>query len=173
MTAYRYRLDREVNDQGHGCIAWVMLNPSTADERLDDQTIRRIRYYSAVAGFARLEVVNLFAVRSTLPSELPHFADPIGPLNDEAIFACLSNADAVAVAWGGTCPSRLLSVARQRRQKVFNLCRDLGHDVLCLGVTAGGHPRHPSRLGNDVTLKPFARAAGVASVEPAQPEMEN
>lgn len=155
MTAYRYHLSREVSDQGRGCIAWVMLNPSTADDTLDDQTIRRIRFYSACAGYARLEVVNLFAVRATDPSELPNFADPVGPLNDEAIFGTLANADAVAVAWGSTCPRRVLHVARARRQKVLNLCRDLGLPVLCLGVTKDGQPRHPSRLGDGVALQPF------------------
>ena len=41
---YRYTLVRRVSMFGDGVCAWLMLNPSTADEEHDDPTIRRVRF---------------------------------------------------------------------------------------------------------------------------------
>ena len=51
----RYRLDRHVAVPGewhHGRALWVMLNPSTADESVDDPTIRRVVGFSRAWGLA-------------------------------------------------------------------------------------------------------------------------
>jgi hypothetical protein len=59
-----------------------MLNPSTADERRDDPTIRRCIGFSRARGFGGKTVVNLFALRTPEPRDLREHADPIGPDND-------------------------------------------------------------------------------------------
>lgn len=48
----------------------VMLNPSTADEAQNDPTVERCERRALRLGFGQLEVVNLFALRSTDPSAL-------------------------------------------------------------------------------------------------------
>lgn len=156
MTEYRYTLARWVGRAADaGLLVWVMLNPSTADDTVDDQTIRRVRYYTAAAGFGRLEVVNLFAARATAPDDLVSIDDPVGPLNDMTIADAIDRADAVAVAWGASCPTPLRRLAQDRRQMVLNLCRDRGQQPLALGITRSGQPCHPSRLGNAVHLTPW------------------
>ena len=60
---YRYLLWREWNAKLPRLL-WILLNPSTADERVDDPTLRRVLGFSRSYGFGGLEVVNLFALRS-------------------------------------------------------------------------------------------------------------
>ena len=96
---YRYLLTRTLA-AGTGTCLFVMLNPSTADHTLDDQTIRQCIGFTAVWGFRRLAVVNLFAWRATLPRDMLSAIDPIGPAGDEWILAAARNADRIVCAWG-------------------------------------------------------------------------
>jgi len=81
---YRYSLTRRWGD---GEIqTWLMLNPSTADEVKNDPTVERCQRRAQQSGFGALEVVNIFALRSTDPSALyVDGIDPIGPDNDQYI----------------------------------------------------------------------------------------
>ena len=54
-----------------------MLNPSTADDRRDDPTIRRCMAFACAWGYSALER-NLFAWRATDPRELLVASDPTG-----------------------------------------------------------------------------------------------
>lgn len=92
---YRYSLIRRCAE-GPICV-WVLLNPSTADERKDDPTIRRCGGFSKSWGFGALEVVNLFAFRATDPRSLWLAMDPVGPKNDEQTLAALKVAGRVVV----------------------------------------------------------------------------
>ena len=47
----RYELHRRTEADDHRTLAWVMLNPSTADEHHNDPTIRRVMGFTAAAGF--------------------------------------------------------------------------------------------------------------------------
>jgi hypothetical protein len=128
---YRYSLWRR---WGAGPrVLWVMLNPSTADERRDDPTIRRCIGFSRAWGFGAMEVVNLFALRATEPAAVAAHAHPIGPENDRRIRAAAKRADATIAAWGA------FDWAAPRAERVLPW---LGA-AQCLGRTAGGFPRHP------------------------------
>ena len=56
---YRYALWRKWADGPQ--VLFVMLNPSTADESVDDPTIRRCISFAKAWGFGSLSVGNLFA----------------------------------------------------------------------------------------------------------------
>lgn len=132
---YRYSLRRA---WGEGPIAaWVLLNPSTADAKRDDPTIRRCIDFSRRWGFGALEVVNLFALRATEPSVLRRARDPVGPRNDRAISRAMERADAVVAAWGAH------GAWGERASEVRRL---LPAGTLALGVTARGEPAHPLYL---------------------------
>ena len=133
---YRYRLMRK---WGEGYMAlWIMLNPSTADAEKDDPTIRRcLGFTKSWIGFGSLEVVNLFAYRSTKASVLLDVDDPIGPDNDRYILEAASRATVIIAAWG----SRSLAIDPSRAQQVRVLLKH--HPLDCLGVTKRCSPRHP------------------------------
>ncbi len=89
--SYRYTLSRTWDTlTGVGTVVFVMLNPSTADEHVDDPTIRRCISFAKAAGFAGLYVVNLFAWRATKPADLWAADDPVGRWNRQASLAHLT-----------------------------------------------------------------------------------
>lgn len=142
---YRYRLDRTW-DPGSGRIAWVMLNPSTADATDDDPTLRRVIASSQRWGFGALSVVNLFAWRSTNPHSIPLDSTAIGPDANAHIREVLAASDRVICGWGNSVPT----VRRHARESdVLDLIRDAGGSPECLGITKDGAPRHPLYLRGD------------------------
>lgn len=136
---YRYSLWR-LWDLSLPTMVFVMLNPSTADAEHDDPTIRRC-LERARREHGGLEVVNLFALRSTDPDMLydRSAVDAIGPENDTHIAAAVRSACMVICAWGN-----------------HGALHDRGHSVRDLilarqqpwhlGLTKIGQPRHPLYL---------------------------
>jgi hypothetical protein len=136
---YRYRLWRRW-DRTRPLVAFVMLNPSTADARHDDPTIRRCLGFARRWGYGGIEVVNLFAYRATNPTALRKVRDPVGRGNARHIQSALARAALVVLAWGAdTQSSRHVSVVRAH----------------CLGLTRAGQPRHPLYLRRDVRPVPY------------------
>ena len=81
---YRYTLGRIWNEKAPTA-CWILLNPSTADERQLDPTLRRCVGFSRAWGFGSMVVVNIFAFRSPYPSNMYAALDPVGPKNDQHI----------------------------------------------------------------------------------------
>ena len=143
---YRYLLIHKWNGlfPERACM-WIGLNPSIADEVKLDNTLRRIRGFSAAAGFNSFYMTNLFALVATDPKVIKAHPAPIGPENDEHLLRALKKVMTVFVAWG--------THGKQfdRDRQVFALLRD--HQVRCLAVTREGCPQHPLYLKG--TLKPI------------------
>ena len=155
---YRYDLTRPLYDRRLPDCIFIGLNPSTADAKEDDPTIRRCKGFALSWGCGRLVMLNLFAFRATSPNNLFAAKDPIGPRNNSVLRGWLAKPDIkqdiVVCAWGvhGSFMDQDLSVPR--------LIRDAGHQPFCLGLTKDGHPRHPLYLRKDTKLIPFNRARG-------------
>lgn len=138
---YRYTLERWW-DREKPAAVFVMLNPSTADAEQDDATIRRCVGFAQRWELGGLVVVNLFALRSTDPAALLTHADPVGPGNDAAIVAAAARSPVIVAAWGAH-----KSIRGNRDAYVRELVeRDGTRQLVCLGKTKDGHPRHPVRL---------------------------
>ena len=155
---YRYVLDRAVEPASflhEGTLVFLLLNPSVADQHRDDPTIRRCVSFTRRFGFARLEVVNLFAFRATEPAALLAAAragvDVVGPGNDLVLPEVFARADALVVGWGGASAPRLRDLVVARLPAVSALLGSCPRVLLpqCLGVTSTGMPRHPVRLRAD------------------------
>jgi hypothetical protein len=146
---YRYTLWREWGKGGDPgpYVAFVMLNPSTADENKDDPTIRRCIGFAKAWGYSSMAVVNLFAYRATEPAKLIVAADPVGPANDLFIPAVCSGAALVVCAWGAT------NMAYTRAIEVMEKIED----PYALTITKTGHPGHPLYL--PATSKPVPYSA--------------
>jgi hypothetical protein len=147
--AYRYWLSRSW-DPGRAPLALVMLNPSTADAKWNDPTIRRCIAFAARDGFGGVEVMNLFAFRATAPADLKAAADPVGPDNDRHLRDLFARHASVLIAWGTH------GAYRARADTVVRLAADLGTDLTCLGLSAHGQPRHPLYVKGDRKFLPFA-----------------
>lgn len=80
-------------------VNFICLNPSTADEVQDDNTIRKCIKYAKSWGYDGLCVTNLFAYRSTDRKAMQKHPEPIGPENDYYIEQVAKNAALVVAAW--------------------------------------------------------------------------
>lgn len=147
---YRYALTRQW-DQTRPWLAYIMLNPSTADAFADDATIRRCRTRARRLLAGGLVVLNLFAVRATDPRVMDSHPDPVGPDNDRVIAEYLrALRPTVIVAWG---TDRMVHRSGRDRQ-VLDLVADAGVGVYRIGdPTQDGHPRHPLYLPSDLSLQ--------------------
>src|SRR5687768_16866498 len=95
---YRFELWRIWDEDGPK-LNVIGLNPSTADENLDDPTIRRCIGFARDWGFGGLVMTNLFAYRSTDPKGLAAVDDPVGPNNDYHLEIAACSGTPLA-AWG-------------------------------------------------------------------------
>jgi hypothetical protein len=75
---YRYRLERH-GLSGAGAVAWIMVNPSTADATQDDATIRKVIGFTERMGGGWAIVGNKFAYRATDVRELRRRRRPARP----------------------------------------------------------------------------------------------
>ena len=138
---YRYALSRTWNGKKK-TILFIGLNPSTADEKIDDPTIRRCINYAQNWGYGSLLMVNLFAYRATMPSELKNAINPIGNDNDLHILELSKKADLTVAAWGNE--GFLLN-----RDKVV---KKLIPNLMCLKINKSGQPAHPLYQKKDLKL---------------------
>jgi len=136
---YRYTLTRQWGETGR-TVNFVMLNPSTADEFANDPTVERCQRRTAVWGFDRLIVTNLFALRSTDPRALRTVDDPVGPRNDEFLVSCAFDADLIICAWGNH------GAQAGRSSFVASMLQHLGKPLHVLRLAKGGEPSHPLYL---------------------------
>lgn len=147
---YRYRLWRRWKPKLPS-VCMIMLNPSTADATANDPTITRCVNMANSWGFGGLEVVNLFAYRSTKPRDLWQAEDPVGPHNDMHIKRTVSHSQVCVLAWGN------LPIARQERAK--SVLKYLStRELMCMGITKQLQPRHPLYMLSSVELESFAKA---------------
>jgi hypothetical protein len=131
-------------------VLFIMLNPSTADETLNDPTIRRCIGFAKGWGFRHLAIGNLFALRSTDPRALYSTPHPEGPDNDRHINAMAEEADLVIAAWG------VHGALRDRGAIVRGRLHARGVDLHHLGLTKDGHPKHPLYLAGSTKPTPWA-----------------
>lgn len=133
--SYRYLLWR-IWDNSRSRVAFVMLNPSTADAVYDDPTIRKCIGFADRWGYGGILVANLYAWRATDPRKLRQVPDPVGIANDTAIRTAVTSSKGVVVAWGR-------HARKERAREVCALIREAGQVPLCIGYTKSGHPIHP------------------------------
>jgi len=100
---YRYALGRQWSSKEPPLVV-CMLNPSTADERVVDPTVRKCLHFAARDGFGGLVVVNLSALRSTDPKLLSDWnqqkRDVWGPQNMAVLARICAMSERVVAAWG-------------------------------------------------------------------------
>lgn len=148
---YRYTLYRDASvfdrhllpavhepQQGPGGILmFIGLNPSTADEKTDDQTIRICRGYAKAWGYSHLCMTNLYAYRETSPHAMMLAPDPVGPENDFYLMQCAVQAGCIIACWGSW-------ASGGRVKAVLEMLNEF--DIHVLKLNDNGTPHHPLRM---------------------------
>jgi hypothetical protein len=141
---YRWWLTR-VFGLGSNSVAFIGLNPSTADASEDDPTIRRCVNFAKYWGFDRLVMLNLFAFRATDPKGLFNATDPVGEECDR-FYKLGRECDLQIACWGnhGSYLNRDIAVRNQFP------------NLHCIKINkATGQPAHPLYLPGGSVPIPF------------------
>ena len=134
-----------------------MLNPSRADAEVNDPTITRCINFVKFWGYGRLEVVNLFAYRTSKPSLLKQAAKTISRDNDRYIIERVEKCDRLILAWGNH--------GTWQRQDLYMLQLLKNHNHLySLGITKRGCPRHPLYLSSTIKPQIYVRSENTLEV---------
>jgi len=132
---YRYQLSR-IYDEDLLPVAFVGLNPSTADEVKDDRTIMKCLQYSKKWGYGGFHMVNLFAYRSKNPKDLLTVNDPIGEDNNFHLKEIFGKVGKVVCCWGN------YGKYKDRNIEVLKMI----DEPYCLRINKSGEPSHPLYL---------------------------
>ncbi len=144
---YRYQLERGQLPR----LAFIMLNPSTADATQDDPTIRRCMGFAKRFKCDGIEVMNLYALRATNPKDLWTATDCVGPENDAHLIDLAQRHRIGIIAWGNNAQAG-------RADDVIRLLTANGMSLYAMGWTKSKQPRHPLYLPADVPVELFKRA---------------
>lgn len=150
---WRYTLGR----WGSRPLFTVGLNPSTATREKADTTVAKVGKVAEREGFDGFVMLNLYPVRATDYRELPRTPDKVAfETNLQKIEALVGATEEPTIwaAWGG-CVS-YHSYFEAARDELWRRLARLRPSWVCYGApTAGGHPRHPSRLQYSWKFEPY------------------
>lgn len=135
-------------DRTKPLVMFILLNPSTANETLNDHTVRKCIGFAKRWGYGGIFMCNVFTLVSTDPKALnkePNIA--MGA--SLAMKVIRQKCEKAVVGWGS-----YITQVRQWEDRVERIKWDLS-PLHCLGVTKDGHPRHPSRLPYTTQLIEF------------------
>lgn len=153
---YRYVLNYRWAWDGP-VMTWICLNPSIANHERTDPSARRMIRFARREGCRGICILNQYGLISTDPAALRAHPNPVGPDNDRWLTLDPAEIDGPVVAAWGAHPFAA--------RRVAEVCRLLaGVPLVCLGTTAGGHPKHPlargrHRVPDDAPLLPWPPAA--------------
>lgn len=160
---YRYELGRR-GLGGKGRMVMLLCNPSTAgrdDPAREDNTSRRCRGFALRERRDELVLINPFAFGATDPDDLVRAwqegQDIVGPDNDRTIAEHVSAADLFVIACGAPPGPKAFREAFTLRIRglLYGPLALAKRELLCLGVTEEGWPRHPRLLRKDAAVVPW------------------
>ena len=136
----RYSLKREW-DNSKNKILYIMLNPSFADDKDDDPTIRRLINFTKKFNSGGFLVGNIFTTITPNPKELDK-SKGMSDKNFEELIKLINKVDQIVYAWGS-------SVEEPQ------LLKKLVLGPKCFGKNLNGTPKHPLYLPKNSKLESF------------------
>lgn len=142
---HRYWLLREWDDSKPK-ILFIGLNPSYANETIDDRTITRLISFSRdFWGYGGFYIANLFSLITPFPEVLFKDQQPVGPKNDTTIQHLFTLTEKTIIMWGNG------GAHLKRDIEILPLIST----PWCFGKTVSNHPKHPLYLPYSTQLIPF------------------
>lgn len=152
---YRYSLTR-LWDNDKSQAIWIGMNPSTADEKEDDPTIRKLIGFCKKWELGGLHIVNICAYRSTDKRNLESVYDPVGPRNSMYLRTlCKLPGVKIICCWGNI--QDKIDRIKESLISTQVLLSDpkLKGNSYCLGINNTGHPIHPLYVSYNKPLIPY------------------
>ncbi len=142
---YRYALWRIWNEEKPPVMI-IGLNPSTANESKNDNTIEKVEKVARHNGYGGFYMMNLFGIVSADPAILMTTADPIGE-NDKWLDTIAKKCGDIVFAWGGF-PEAV------ERGKLMIQRFEVAY---CFKQNKNGSPKHPLYCPDLTVFIPFDR----------------
>lgn len=139
-------------------IAFLMLNPSVADEDQLDNTLRRCQGSAHELGYAGFEVANVFPLVSTDRSQVLKNEDRDGEdkRNHEHIADMLGRCGALVLGFGHEVERKQLRYVLRELRMLFEKLEKSGMpQPSALRVTDHGLPQHPLYLPKGLVPQPY------------------
>ena len=146
-----------LGNKGENPLCVVGLNPSTADEKEPDYTMKKVMGFAMRNGYDSFIMFNLYPLRSTNPQKLSkEHVSALSLQNTKQISKTLKSLKVVNLlaAWGGTITVR--SYMLDCLLEIYDSLNGLNINWLKIGdLTTSNHPRHPSRAPYENKLTKF------------------
>ena len=136
----RVSLKREW-DKSKNKILYIMLNPSFADDKDDDPTIRRLINFTKKFNSGGFLVGNIFTTITPNPKELDK-SKGMSDKNFEELIKLINKVDQIVYAWGSSIEEP-------------QLLKKLVLNPKCFGKNLNGTPKHPLYLPSQTKLINF------------------
>ena len=136
----RYSLKREW-DKSKNKILYIMLNPSFADDKDDDPTIRRLINFTKKFNYGGFLVGNIFTTITPNPKELDK-SKGMSDKNFEELIKLINKVDQIVYAWGSSIEEP-------------QLLKKLVLNPKCFGKNLNGTPKHPLYVPSQTKLINF------------------
>lgn len=149
--AYRYYLHRFRIDivRPRHTATFLLLNPSTADARVDDATVRKCWRYAMSWGMTDMVFVNTNPFRSRDPKHVPStLPNAVKRRNEDHIEEAARHSDVFVGAWSSNAWPMLVAGALVAVKRA-------GKTVYALDVAISGAPKHPLYLPGDLRPVPW------------------
>jgi hypothetical protein len=137
-------------------VMFIGLNPSRADENVNDPTMRSIMRIAKRNGHGGVYMTNLFTYRSTKPENID-WDDPNIPDADNILIDTSIKCKDVVFAWGA-------NNTYGRDKEVERLFKR----AMVVGLTKNGSPAHPLFIKGDTELKPYKEVEHETIYTPGQ-----
>ena len=136
----RYSLKREW-DKSKKKILYIMFNPSLADDKKDDPTIRRLISFTKKFNYGGFLVGNIFTRVTPNPKKIDK-STGISDKNLEELFKLINKVDQIVYAWGNNIEEP-------------KTIKELVSKPKCFGKNFNGTPKHPLYLPSSSELESF------------------
>jgi len=140
---YRYCLWR-IWDLSKPRVMFIGLNPSTADDKRNDNTITKVMKIAKHNGFGGVYMMNLFPYVTPYPSTL-YINDEANVINDEWLEKIYDKCKSVVFCWGNF---------REAIDRSVEVMKIFVHPK-CLAKNKNGSPKHPLYCKDETILIPF------------------
>ena len=140
------------------------LNPSIATASTNDHTITRLINFAKIWGYGYLRVINLFARIAKSPDLLRDCHDPVGEENNSELsqmmeYWAFNKTCDLWIGWGvkGQLFNRNIIVLQMIRKFWLRRHNNFTFRTFpyVIGLTQGGHPKHPLYASKRLVLEPF------------------
>ena len=136
----RFLLSRQW-DESKRKILYIMFNPSIADDKKDDTTIRRLINFTLKFNYGGFFVGNIFSLITPYPNQI-NTLNGSSKKNVRELKKLINQVDKVVYAWGNLTEEP-------------KFLKDLILKPRCFGKNMNGTPKHPLYLPSDSKLVTF------------------